>query len=62
MLIKVILAISTFSSIGEMKTVNVPVPDGNIVTIILLIVKCLILLAALTFALGSLGVFAHKTQ
>ena len=45
-----------------MKTVNVPVPDGNIATIILLIVKCLILLAALTFALGSLGVFAHKNN
>ena len=47
-----------------MKTVsvNIPVPSGNIATIILLIVKFLILLVALTFALASLGVFADKNN
>ena len=47
-----------------MKTVsvNIPVPSGNIATIILLIIKFLILLVALTFALASLGVFADKNN
>ena len=46
-----------------MRTVNNnPVPVGNIFTIILLILKCLLLLAALTFALVSLGVFADKNN
>ena len=45
-----------------MKTVEIPVPTGKTTTIILLIVKCLILLVALTFALASLGVFAEKNN
>ena len=45
-----------------MRTVNNPLPGGNIFTIILLIVKSLLLLAALTFALVSLGVFANKNN
>ena len=45
-----------------MKTVEIPVPIGKTTTIILLIVKCLILLVALTFALASLGVFAKKNN
>ena len=45
-----------------MKTVKIPVLALNTTTIILLIVKCLILLVALTFALVSLGVFADKNS
>lgn len=45
-----------------MKTVKIPVLALNTTTIILLIVKCLILLVALTFSLVSLGVFADKNS
>lgn len=56
------LLVSDLSQVNKMKAVKIPVPAGKSTTIILLIVKCLLLLVALTFALISLGVFAKKNN